>query len=148
MSKKIRIGNAILCEYVAPGSYNKNVLVNVYSGDIIVQSLPATVMFGLYVEVHNPGEGIFAPQVQVRLGGKALFKAGMSFGLTKDANIVVQSFPVHIEKDSVLEIFVSMAGFQTAKAISKTITVGAIPGFVPSALPPPDGPPQIDVPET
>ena len=122
-----------LCEYVAQGAYNKHVLVNTYSGDIIVQSLPATIIFGLYIEFGRPNSGILNPEIEVIISGKVHLKAAMSFGSEGKGVIVVQSFAINFEKNSVLEVFVSSAGFQKTKAISRTITVGAIPGFVPTA---------------
>ncbi|MBN9308226.1 hypothetical protein, partial [Devosia sp.] len=51
MAKKLKFLNAILCEHVVAGANKKHTLINVFGGNIIVEQLPATLTFGLYVEM-------------------------------------------------------------------------------------------------
>ena len=53
MAKKLKFGNVVLCEHVVAGERNKATLVNVYSGDVLVGEMPATLAFGFFCE-HFP----------------------------------------------------------------------------------------------
>jgi hypothetical protein len=55
--KRVKILNAIACEYVASGAYGKHNLVNVYAGDILVEHFPARIPLAFYIEL-MPDRGL------------------------------------------------------------------------------------------
>ena len=144
MPKKISIVNAILCEYVGNGNNNKHILVNTFSGDIIAGSLPATLGFGLYIEIARTAKNEMVKQLEIefRLGDQPIFAAGsdMSNGATV---FVVPLFQVRIEGPTTLEVALRSAGFGETVAIRKSVLLNdpsPIASPPPSSQSPPDAP--------
>ena len=50
MAKTLKFANVITCEHVVAGSMNKPTLIGVYSGDILIESFPAGITIGVYIE--------------------------------------------------------------------------------------------------
>lgn len=50
MAKPVTFVNTLLCEHVVPGLGNKNTLINVFSGDVLVTDFPARLLFGFYTD--------------------------------------------------------------------------------------------------
>lgn len=148
MAKKITIGNALLCEYVAQGSNNKHVLVNVFAGNVVVTAVPADIAFGLFIEAKRPrGDDAFTPEFEVLVGGKILFDVKMdgigSVGTT--ITFIIQQFQVRVESPCEFEVYVKAVGYQRTLALKKEITIGPIPSPPPVsrlllAQPAPDSP--------
>lgn len=149
MAKKISFGNAILCDYVGIGSNNKHVLVNVYSGDIIVAALPAELSLGIYVELTQQ---IDAPlknmTIELCMGGNVFLRAQGEMEPGKPtALFVIQMFQMRVDEPGDFELFFKADGYSRTSVIRKSISVGTIPGVtLPNALPrpvlrpPPDAP--------
>lgn len=136
MAKKIQIGNAILCEYVAQGSNNKHVLVNVYSGNVIAGKLPAELTFGLYAEIIQPvGSPIDKLDLELVLGGKTFMRGVATLpGAQETSLFILPMFQIPIAEPGDFEVFFSAAGFSRTRVLKKSISVGSVPGFtLPSA---------------
>lgn len=67
-----KVGNALMCDYVATGANNKHVLVHTYSGDVVVAEFPATLQFAFYVEIFPTKSGITNFNVEVLVGSEAV----------------------------------------------------------------------------
>ena len=127
--KKLRILNAIVCEYVAQGFANKHTLVNVFSGNIRVGSFPAQFRIGLYVEFEilkgQPAE----LKLEMRLGDDVLLnvEGELNAADVGDAAVLtIQSIPLNVHANTVLRVFATSPGFGQATVIEKTITQGTI----------------------
>ncbi|GLS39380.1 hypothetical protein GCM10010869_49770 [Mesorhizobium tianshanense] len=130
MKNPIKFRNAALCEYVAKGAGNKYTLVNVYSGDVIISSMPSDLMFGIYIELivdFSIKTDIFM-EILVEKTPIAKLPVDVSkVGNGKLINIVVQSMPMHVEKDVTLEVIAHAPGRQTTTILSKRLYRGDIP---------------------
>lgn len=129
--KSLKFGNVVLCDVVAPGHAGKFNLVNAISGDVIVGVLPANVRFGLYMEVELPSdenaklnlEVIFDGEIIV--GGMAELVEGQRKGV-----VAIPMFPIKVEKDGILEAFVSAPGYKRSRALRRKIFKGDLPPSV------------------
>ena len=70
--KKSKFGNVVLCERVMMGEHKKHILLNTYSGDVIVNDLPANLQFGLYIEIYAAKNGQDTVKMELLLNDKVL----------------------------------------------------------------------------
>jgi len=128
MPKKLKIGNAILCEYATLGANNKHVLVNVFSGDIIVQNLPADIPLCVYIEVFR--RDITATdtfKMEVRLDNKPLIMGEIVMpGGSQTAVILLPQFPLHIDAAATIEVVITSIGYAKTVALSKRVYQGVV----------------------
>lgn len=126
---KVKYGNVVLCEYVAQGSNNKPILINVFSGDIVVATVPADLSFGLFVELSRD-QAIDILSLDMNFDQKMVVRAEMLVGpnLTAGGALVVPQFPVRIERDGIFEVRASAKGFTSTVILSKRIFQGKVPG--------------------
>ena len=130
MPKKIKVGAAVLADYVGQGAANKITIVNAFSGDVILPEMPCEVSFGLYIELRfdNVPSSI---DFELLLNGKRLAHgkaAGPPQAFANEATvIVIPLFPVKVTEDSKLEAFVSAAGYSRTLALAKKLFKGALP---------------------
>lgn len=126
--KSISTGNVVLCEFVAGGENNKHVLVNAFSGDIVVGDLPARINLGLYLEF-VPDRDLENELIEltVYLDRVAIVSVPVNVRFAKKSApslIVIQQFPVITEKDAVLKVVISQEGYRPTTALKKTISKG------------------------
>lgn len=150
MAKRLRVGNAMLCEHVVPGANNKHSIINLYSGDVIIwSSLPTAIMFGLYVEFLDDLPGIL--DVEMRLDGKmfASFKAEFPVASGTPYILTLPLFQLGVDRDLTFDVIAKAEGFAATKVISKRITQGQGPtpisatgSWQPSEQSPPGAPPS------
>ena len=125
--KKVKITNAILCEHVAQGANNKHILINTYSGDIVVETLPAQIMFGVYIEVELPIAGVKELELEISYGGKVQVGARAAMGANKGGErgiLAIPLIPMSLTGPGTLEIHISSVDFGRTLAIRKSITQG------------------------
>ncbi|MES0069483.1 hypothetical protein NKJ73_27330 [Mesorhizobium sp. M0074] len=135
MAKKIQFGNAVLCEYVAQGANNKHVLVNVFSGDVVVSKFPADLQFGVYIELHNAKNSLSNEgSVEIRVGGNTVVKGQITLAAvnTSAGVIAIPSIVVHLESDTTIEVILLATGYGRAVALSKKVYLGKMPGEPPT----------------
>ena len=126
MAKKFRVGNAILAEYVTKGDRNKHVLVNVYSGDVIVNAFPVDLGFGFYVEILRPTPDAMPPEFSVQLSfGNSPILRGRASGSSPIDSPTIIFFVPHLQftasEPGEIEITLSAPGFQKTTALKKRI---------------------------
>lgn len=129
MVKALKFGNAILCEYVAKGFGNKHTLVNVFSGDVVVQEMPAKLQFGLYFEYFSDDEISHEINIVFKIDNSILFQAQIMFPNSKigsPASVVIQSFEVQFDRDATLSVEANREGYRKSKILSKKIFKGNI----------------------
>ena len=129
--KQIKTANALACEYIAMGSNNKQTLVNVYPGDIIVREFPAQFLLAFYIEILPDPDMPHLIKFQVlqnkRLKGE--LAADFEFEPGKLALIIIPQLPFSIAKNTTVRVVAECAGYQRTTLLKRTITVGEIPTF-------------------
>lgn len=141
----VNVGNAILCEYVGQGSNGKHVLVNVYSGDILVDELPADINFAVYLEVITGVEKI---DVELVLGGTTFMRGS---AISEHANenqttvFALPLFQLNVKEPAAIEVFLSAEGYDRTLALRKSIYLNPnrhspTASQPPSSQSPPGGP--------
>jgi hypothetical protein len=129
MAAKIQLGNSVLCDYVAKGEGNKAILVNTYSGDVIAQTLPAMLGFGVFVETFTPALAKLTGEVTVSLDGQKLLSFQTEIAPnngTEPAIIAITQFQALVQKDCDLEVSLRIPGFRVATVLKKRIRQQAV----------------------
>lgn len=127
MAKKIRVGNAMLCEYVTRGSLNKHILVNAYSGNVVFKALPREFGFGLYIEVLGEQE-FSALAMSIRLSGTEIASLSAEPPDTEGfGTLIVPMIQTRIEAPTTLEVYLSAPRYATTLALSKRLYVAPGP---------------------
>lgn len=127
MTKSLKFGNVIVCEYASKGERNKFTLVNIFSGDIIVAEFPANLHLGLYLEYYPDFEGESDLSLDINLDEDTL--ATMT-AQTKDAIpgtsgvIIIPAIQLGIERDLTLNVVASKKGYKKVTVVSKRIYKG------------------------
>ena len=125
MPPTIPFGNAVLCDYVGKGEANKSVLVNVYSGDVILTTMPAFLQLGFYVELLPRKNREAGTEVHLKLNGKSVFDVHMEGAHGTDVAVcALQSFPLQIEEEGIFEIIGEAKGYETTVFLRKKIING------------------------
>ena len=130
MPRKLNFGSVLLADYVAQGHANKITIVNAYSGDVILNQMPSTVGFGIYLEL-NFREGI-APEslgFEIVLDDKKVVagRAAGAIGSGDPATIAIPYFSCTVERETFLELYVTADGYARTRALRKAIRKGPIP---------------------
>ena len=126
--KSLKFGNVVTCEHVVLGGPGKPTLVGVYSGDILVPSLPATITMGIYAE-HMPqasqnGELLLT----LMLGKKSIGKVVANTEGSNPLGIIGLAFvPLTITEDTVFKVVASCDGFANKTIINQKISRGVLP---------------------
>lgn len=122
--KQLRIGNAVLCEYVAKGAGNKYTLVNVLGGDLLVPRLPAVLQLGVYIELltyDTPPEEVM---LDLALDRRKITKLKLKLlnpRPNKPATLVIASLELPVQAPCLFTITLSVEGAKRTKAIEKRI---------------------------
>ncbi len=132
--KSIRFGNSVLCEHVVRGEHNKQTLINVYSGDIIVSAMPAKLHFGLYLEIiPDQDSELIKMSLELLLGKATLAHVPMEFTNAKklsNASIVLPIFELSTDVDTTIKVVLRQDGYKDTVAMTKRIFKGEIPGVI------------------
>lgn len=144
---KIKHGNVVLCEYVGQGSGNKPILINVFSGDIIVSRIPADLQFGLFIEL-APGQKIEIITIEMVLDAKMVVRAEMLVAAPSRTGsaLIIPQVPVRVERDSVFKIRALAKDYFPTIILQKRIFQGHVPGAPTASTesgPPPSQSPPV-----
>ncbi|MCC0807595.1 hypothetical protein FPV16_15385 [Methylobacterium sp. W2] len=124
MAKNLNFGNVVLCEHVIAGDRSKHTLINVFSGDVIVEELPNVLLFGFFAEF-KPDTlqeidillNVFLEKEMIgQITGKVSPKK-----LEEVGTIVIPSFPVSVQKDTYLNVIASSDGYRDKEILKKKI---------------------------
>jgi hypothetical protein len=120
---KLKLGNAIVCEFVAQGVNNKHSIINNYAGDIFVSEFPARISLAFYLELFADFTETLEGSISVYLGKKKIAGLTVEFEFKEGMpNIVVApSASISIDKACSLSLIVSVNGHKPIKAINKSI---------------------------
>ena len=128
MLKTLKFVNVLTCEHVVSGAMGKPTLVGVYAGDILIQSLPAPITMGIYVE-HVPDAAQNGKLLLTLMLGKqelgkiaAETEAGNALGV-----IAVPFVPLMITENTRFRVIASCDGFKSKTIIDQKISEGVLP---------------------
>jgi hypothetical protein len=124
-----RFQTAVLCEFITRDISNKHSLIGVFSGDIIVSEMPATLRLALYLEVFPSSTGLHEISLKFNLGGKTIAEAtAQSDVQEKEKPIILVLFPVDIgvDQDTVLTLEAATTGNKSTTIIEKKIYKGEV----------------------
>lgn len=130
LAKKLKFGNAILCEHAIRGNSHKAILVNVYAGDILVNSFPATLTFGIYIETAvNPD--VSTVQLEIAFGSD--HRATMTADLnpseaTRTGVIMLPLLTITVEKELLIKVTAKAEGYAKTTLIRKRLYQGNVQG--------------------
>lgn len=127
--KQIKTGNVIACEYAALGSHGKHTLVNVYTGDILVQKFPALIPIAFFFEIiPEPGmPNDLKIDVFQNKELKASLGAEFQFNVSQLGLAVLQQMPFSIAQNTEIKVVASCEGYKETTLIKKKVSVGPIP---------------------
>ena len=140
MPSKIKVGNAILCEYLVAGLGNKHTLINVFSGDVVVETLPAALRLALYIEYNILTDDAFNIMVDVKIDKYTPMKwrAEIQSNHRNQMGILaVPGFEVRLDRNVTLEVRMTPDGERANTVLKKNIYLGSVTTGAPSASPPP-----------
>jgi hypothetical protein len=129
MARVLKIGNAVLCEYVAQGEGGKSVLVNVYSGDVVLAELPAHVLLALYVECLPETLDQIDLRIEMFKDEAKFAEAKMTIKIDELGSpvvVVLRQFPVQFETPAVFSVRLSAPGYKSLTVLRKKFRL-AIP---------------------
>jgi hypothetical protein len=126
--KRIKVGNALACEYATLGSNLKHTIVNAYTGDIIVQSYPSRIPLAFYVEIFpQPDMSVLKFEVMQNKKKKAEIYAEFEYEAGKIGLILIPQIPFTIEKATTIRLIASCEGYKPTVLITKKVSEGSIP---------------------
>jgi hypothetical protein len=126
MAKKpIKVTSAILCEYVAQGSFNKHTLVNVFSGDVVAREFPVEIPFGIFLILDDVDIKLL--KMELLVNGESVFIGEADGPFRGSGPLAIASFKVKVkEPDAIMELVLSSDDHKKTVAISKKILQGEI----------------------
>lgn len=130
MSKNLIFKNAILCDFATPGHAGKSILVNVYSGRIVVASFPSLIRLGLYVELFLEETDSVGLNLKMKLGDSVILDANIKTNPRASFDdptvIAMQQVDCFIKNEDVVSIVISADGYNETEVMRKKICRGGI----------------------
>lgn len=123
----VRVKNAILCEEVRPELGGKNILLGVFSGNINVAEIPATIRLAMYFELESDGPGQFTAKMRMRYADKepVMGEIGVMIPETTAA-AATPMFNLRAEHEGDFIVEISFGDDRWQEVIRKHIAVGDV----------------------
>jgi hypothetical protein len=123
--KNYKLGNVIVCEHIVQGLNNKHTLINIYSGDILLQEFPANLLLGFYTEFLPSDSGNASLELSISLGKKEVIRgeAEVKFEKGKPALLVLPATPFKIENACKMRVMVAVNGDKPICIVQKSISL-------------------------
>lgn len=130
---KIRVANALACEFTAEGVRNKHTAVNIYTGDILVNAFPAQIAMAFYIELMPDFTGTPMGKVSIMFGNALLasLEAQFTFQQRNPNILLLPQAMVKMPKAGKVRIVVEIEGQKPFTALSKSIRL--MPDPLPTA---------------
>lgn len=112
------------------GEHKKHILLNTYSGDVIVNDLPANLQFGLYIEIYAAKNGQDTVKMELLLNDKVLLDGQADMMGEKAGHLAVLTMPsffVNIDRDATLAVRITQENMMPTVALKKRLSKGQIP---------------------
>ena len=123
MSVPFSIENAILCEHLVPGLNNKQTLINLYAGNILVKEFPAQIPIAIYIELKPKIFGTIPLDLKLYVGRKEAM-AGVAEAKFEEGKLAVVAIPTGLilfEKTTTLKITLSSGKEKPVTVIQKQV---------------------------
>jgi hypothetical protein len=103
-SSSIRIESVVFCDDVRKEITNKDVLIGVYSGDIVVSSLPCVINTAIWIEIVGDTVGPFELELRLTLTDKPPAPITLQGIMNQagGASTALNGLQLHVEKESEL----------------------------------------------
>jgi hypothetical protein len=103
-SSFVRIESVVFCDDVRKETTNKDILIGVYSGDIIVPHFPAVISSAIWIEIVGDNIGPFELNLRLTLTDKPAFTITLEGAMNKPGgtSTVLGGLQLHIEKQAEL----------------------------------------------
>lgn len=126
MASTLKFPNVIMCEDVREEARNKKSLLGVFSGDILVASMPALIPLAFYVE-YSGGEVGDTIKFDVFVGklkgsGSVTIEAS-----NRQGSVVFSRAAASFDGPGTVKMFVTVNNGRKKTLLSKTVSVGEIP---------------------
>ena len=121
--KRIKIGNVIMCEFIAEGVNNKHTLVNTISGDLLISEFPVQISTAFYLEI-IPSETADIPiDLSIFLGRRRIAgaQAVMPFEKGKTGIIALPNALIKVDAPSEVKVTISAEGSPSKTIFRKRI---------------------------
>lgn len=123
MTKPVTFLNTLLCEHVVPGLGNKNTLINVLAGDVVVSEFPARLLFGFYTEYisHVPSGKV---RIEINMDRKLFAHVDAEFKDTKVGTpgaIAVPVMEFGIDRDIELTFVAKIDGARAQTILKRRV---------------------------
>jgi hypothetical protein len=121
--KRLKIGNAVVCEYIAEGARNRHTLVNVFSGDFVVEEFPAKFHIAVFIEIEPSDEAINNLIFEVKRNGKTIGKLTGEEAIEPASKAAITSpqMPLEFAKASELSIVAQADGYSKTTVLRKKV---------------------------
>ena len=126
----LKVGNVVLCEYVAKGMGMKHSLINAYHGDVVCESLPGNLQFGLFIEIAAPSPE--AMTLEIFAGDDLVLRVEATLDVTNDepSVAVLPQFIVEFKQDCDLVVKITPKGGKAKIVLQKKVYRGDPARFV------------------
>lgn len=126
MSDGPGIGAVIVCDDVRKEVTNKDILIGVYAGDIVVPAFPAVLTVAFWIELRRP-VGHYDDEFRVTIGDKPVTRLGMALDITGPGAIGITIPPMLIKLDKEDEIGLEiLEGDSWVEIKRKKVTAGDV----------------------
>ena len=122
----VKIINAVLCEDIRHEINNKNSLIGVFSGDVLISELPGKVRFAIYYEASVEMPGKIKSEIRLQYADKAAFTAELEHDVqTKYISSATPPFELVIENEGDFVVSVRFEEQDWKEIIRRRISLDA-----------------------
>lgn len=133
MASKVKISNVLLCEHLVPGLGNKQTLINVYSGDIVVAELPAKLFLAIYAEYSSNSDDAFTVLVEIMINKKPFARLRFDVDAGRQQGVMaIPNMELGFDREVTLEVRAAAEGERARTILSKKVFRGDVPMNVPA----------------
>jgi hypothetical protein len=102
LSSSVRVESVVFCDDVRKETTNKDILIGVYAGDIVVASFPAVISSAIWIEIAGDNIGPFELKLRLTLTDKPPVPITLQGTMNQagGASTVLTGLQLRIEKES------------------------------------------------
>lgn len=123
----LEITAVLVCDDIRKEVTNKETIIGVYSGDIVVPSFPSWFNSSLWIELFAQGPGTFDLKFRVGLTGKKPIEIGAKVTIGKSGNASIPLVGMQLQADQPSELIIECTLDKEWKIIKrKAVIQGAV----------------------
>lgn len=126
--KRLKVRNALACEYVAQGHNRKHSLINTYGDKVLVQSFPALIPLSFYIEIEvvEGMKGNVEFEIYENKKSKAKIEAGFEPVVGSLLTINIPQLPYNLDNPTNIKVVARCDGFADTALITQRVEVGPV----------------------